>query len=183
MTPGAFQWLALPLRFVAEIPTPRSCWNFSLSVCSSLNRLAVNAETTNEVYFWVHEASPSVNVLRFTWRMSAFWRLPPTHCIVLFHLDSRTWRCKWKHFPVGKQICTCCGCSSVLISNWRISTYVVRLMATLKKMLEVVTTLVIGIGLLFRKASLKLCKSCSMIGTSRHFRSLWDLSSRDFSDV
>lgn len=53
----------------------------------------------------------------------------------------------------------------------------------LKKMLEVVTTLVIGIGLLFRKASLKLCKSCSTIGTSRHFRSLWDLSSRDFSDV
>lgn len=56
-------------------------------------------------------------------------------------------------------------------------------MVKLEEMLEVVITFVIGVGFVFRKASLKSCKSCSTIETSRHLRYLWDLSSRDFSDV
>lgn len=109
--------------------------------------------------------------LRFTWRMSAFWG-PPTHHIVLPSRLSHMNMGAGKHCPLGKQMCTCCGCSSVLSSNWRISIYLVGFMAMLKKMLEVVTTFVIGIGLLFRKALSKLCKSCSYDRNLRHF-SLW----------
>lgn len=56
-------------------------------------------------------------------------------------------------------------------------------MVTSEKMLEVAITFITGVGLLLRKASLRLCTSASTRETPTHSRCLWDLSSHDFSDV